>query len=604
MAQPLPRRNEVDPAFTWDLQAAYPTEAAFEEDLRSAADDLGALKAYQGRLGESASTLGDFFAAFWPLLIKLQRLRIYATMPLAVDQSDQAARVVAGKFQALAARFASELAFIEPELLGIGAARLASFRAEDPRLAEMSRYFERVEANREHVRSAEVESLLGRAADPFSAFERAYNSLANGELAFAPVEHEGQVHEVERSSYPALRMSPDRELREKAYDSYSQAFLSYKDTLTDLYVGRIKQANFLAKARGYEDTLAEQLVPREVPREMLTNVLDVCAKNVGVWHRYWEARRRLLKVDRLEEWDIFAPLAPTAPELPYEQAIQYIVDGMAPLGDEYVTPMRKGLLEDRWVDVYPNRGKRDGAFATRFYRGQSYIMMSYQNDLESMSTLAHELGHAMHSRLMDVVQPPATANYAMVVAETASNFNQALVRSHLLSVTTDPVQRLAVLEEAFYNFHRYFFIMPTLVRFELEAHQAVERGEGVTANSLIGSMQRLFQEGYGDSIQADERTGITWAQFGHLYVPFYTFQYSVGIAAAAALAEEVRVGHERGDTEPAERYLDFLKAGSSLPPVELFRRAGIDMTTPGPIEKAFEVLEGHVAELEALAGQV
>ncbi len=600
MATPLPDRKDVDPAFTWNLQAAYETEAAFEADLASADQDLTRLTGFEGRLGEGATVVADFFDAYWPTLEKLQRLRIYATMPLAVDQNDQEGRARAGRFQALAARFSTDLAFVQPELLALGSERLAGFQAQEPRLGDLKRYFERLEEGRPHVRSAEVEDVIGRAADPASAFERAYNSLANGELPFKAVEHDGQTYEVARSTYPSLIASPDRALREKAYDSYTRAFLGHKDTLTDLYVGRIKHSVFTARVRGFEDTVAEQLQPREVPREVLTNVLDVFQKNLGVWHRYWEARRKLLGVEKLAEWDVFAPLADTPP-LPYAQAIEHVLAGMAPLGDEYLTPLRKGLLTERWVDVYPNRGKRDGAFATRFYRGQSYIMMSYQNNLESMSTLAHELGHAMHSKLMDARQPLANANYAMIVAETASNFNQALVRSHLLSVTTERQARLAILEEAFHNFHRYFFIMPTLVRFELETHQAAERGEGLTAQRLVSTMQRLYQEGYGSAIEADERTGITWAQFGHLYMPFYTFQYAVGIAAAAALAADVRAGFERGDDEPARRYLEFLKAGSALKPLDLFRAAGVDMATPAPIEKAFAVVEGHVRELEELA---
>jgi oligoendopeptidase F len=224
-------------------------------------------------------------------------------------------------------------------------------------------------------------------------------------------------------------------------------------------------------------------------------------------------------------------------------------------------------------------------------------MMSYQGDLESMSTLAHELGHAMHGVLLDEAQPLVYANYSMVMAETASNFNQALVRSHLLDTLTRPQERLAVLEEAFYNFHRYFFIMPTLVRFELAIHQAVERGEGLTSTKLNDIMRELFQEGYGSAITADERTGVTWAQFGHLYVPFYTFQYAAGIAAAAALADDVH----RGVDGAVERYLTFLRVGSARPPVDALKDAGIDLTTSAPIEKAFGVLEGYVSELEAIA---
>ncbi|MFO7545208.1 MAG: M3 family metallopeptidase [Trueperaceae bacterium] len=392
-------------------------------------------------------------------------------------------------------------------------------------------------------------------------------------------------------------MSTDRDLRRKSYASYSDGFLSYRNTLADLYLGRVKQSVFWARVRGYPSTVEEQLTPREVPRAVLEAVVNTFQANLGVWHRYWAARRALLGLERHEEWDVFAPLSPNPPSVPYQQAVEYILEGMAPLGSDYLEPLRRGLLEERWVDVYPNRGKRDGAFATRAYGSQPYILMSFQGDLESMSTLAHELGHAMHSQLMDREQPLPYANYAMMAAETASNFNQALVRSHLLGKLTAPEERLAVLDEAFYNFHRYFFIMPTLVRFELEVHQAVERGEGLTADKLGAIMQRLFQEGYGDEITATERTGITWAQFGHLYMPFYTFQYAAGISAAAALADDVHAGKDGA----AERYLAFLRAGSSVPPVDALRAAGVDMTTPEPIERAFGVVEGYVQELEALA---
>ncbi len=600
---PLPTRAELDPAFTWNLAATYENDAGFDTDVAAAEAEIGRLAAFQGQFSNSAGTLADFFDAYWPLITTLQKLRIYSTLPLNADQGDQEARAKAGLFQTLVSRFSTQLAFVEPELLALGSDRLQAFLASEPRLQHLERYFERLEAERPHVRSLEVEEVLGRLSDPFSAVERAYNSLANGELPFKPVEHGGVEHVVERSTYPALRMSTDRELRELAYDSYSEGFLSHQDTFTDLYLGRVKQSVFSANVRSYASTVEEQLDPKEVPRAVLDNVLTVFQANLGVWHRYWEARRKLLGVEKLRESDVFAPLSPRAAPLPYSTAVEYIVEGMAPLGSEYGDKMKRGLESERWVDVYPNRGKRDGAFATRAYGGQPYIMMSYQDDLESMSTLAHELGHAMHSQLMDAAQPHANANYSMMVAETASNFNQALVRSRLLQRFTAPTERLAVLEEAFYNFHRYFFIMPTLVRFELEVHQAVERGEGLTAKRLNDIMRGFFQEGYGDVIEADERTGITWAQFGHLYVPFYTFQYAAGIAAAAALASEVREGYDAGNHEPAERYLNFLRAGSALKPVDLMRVTGVDMTTAAPIEKAFAVVEGYVSELEDLAAE-
>ncbi|HEX7002692.1 MAG TPA: oligoendopeptidase F [Trueperaceae bacterium] len=600
----LPTRDQLDPRFTWNIESLYPDEQAYRDEFEIAERDIEKLRSYRGRLGESSATLADFMDEYWRMVARIQKLGLYANLPVSVDQGNQEARGRAGRFQGLAVRWSTAVAFVQPELLEIGHDRLQEFMRQEQRLGYLERYFEKLEKNRAHVRSQEVEDILGRLNDPFGAIERAYNSLANGEIEFAPVTTEdgpnkGQVYEVGRSSYPRLRMSTDRELRRKAYASYSDGFLSYRNTFTDLYLGRVKQSVFWSRVRGYESTVEEQLEPREVPRAVLDAVVETFRKNIGVWHRYWAARRKILGVDRHEEWDIFAPLSPNPPTVPYRQAIDWIVEGMKPLGEEYVEPMRRGLLEERWTDVYPNRGKRDGAFAARAYESQPFIMMSYHDDLESVSTLAHELGHAVHGVLLGEAQPLPYANYSMMMAETASNFNQALVRGYLLEQLSDEDSRLAVLDEAFYNFHRYFFIMPTLVRFELAVHEAVERGEGLTANRLGEIMQGLFQEGYGDEIATSERTGITWAQFGHLYVPFYTFQYAAGIAAAAALAEDVRSGRPGA----VERYLTFLRAGSSVPPVDALRAAGVDMTTAAPIERAFGQLEGYVAQLEELAAK-
>lgn len=596
--QPLPARSEVDPAFTWDLTALYPTPEAYRAEFARAEQELTSLAAFRGQLGKNAGALGEFMDAYWDSLGRMARLRAYANLPVSVDQGDAPARAEAGRFQALAARFASAVAFVQPELLAIGSATLEAWQAEDERLAKLARYFERLETAKDHIRSAEVETLLGATSDAFGAAERAYNALANGEIAFGYAsDASGAEHEVARSTQPALRASRDRTLRRNAHAAFSDGFLKFSDTLTELYLGRVKQSVFTSRARGYASTVEEQLKPREVPLSVLDAVVDTFSANLGVWHRYFAARRRLLGVDKLEEADLFAPLGKEEFPVSYQTAIDWIVAGMAPLGEDYVGKMRRGLERDRWVDVYPNRGKRDGAFANHPPGARPYIMMSYQGDLASLSTLAHELGHAMHGVLMHEVQPLAYTTYAMVVAETASNFNQALVRSHLLETLTDPAGRLAVLEEAFQNFHRYFFIMPTLVRFELAVHGAVERGEGLTSGRLNEIMRSLYQEGYGEEIVADERTGITWAQFGHLYVPFYTFQYAAGIAAAAALADDVY----RGVDGAAERYLAMLRAGASVSPIEAWEIAGLDFTTAEPIERAFAVLESHVAELESLA---
>jgi oligoendopeptidase F len=271
---------------------------------------------------------------------------------------------------------------------------------------------------------------------------------------------------------------------------------------------------------------------------------------------------------------------------------------MSPLGEEYCEPMRHGMLNERWVDVYPNVGKRSGAYSSGFYGTNPFILMSHIDDLESMSTLAHEIGHSMHSYLSRKHQPQVYSRYGLFAAEVASNFNQAMVRAHLLEKNKDPNFQIAVLEEAMYNFHRYFFLMPILARWELEMHTRVERGEALTADSMITHMAELFREGYGPEVEIDEpRVGITWAQFStHLYSNYYVYQYSTGISAANALADRVLKGGESA----AEDYKKFLRAGGSVFPLDALKLAGIDMTSPEPVERAFNVLEGHIDRLERL----
>jgi len=327
------------------------------------------------------------------------------------------------------------------------------------------------------------------------------------------------------------------------------------------------------------------------------NLIDVFKKNLPTWHRYWRVRREALGVEELHPYDIWAPLSGNRPKVEYERGVQLICEGLAPLGEEYVETVRRGCTVDRWVDVYPNRGKQGGAFSSGAPGTHPFIMMSYTDEVFSMSTLAHELGHSMHSYLTWQHQPVLYAEYGMFVAETASNFHQAMVRAHLLETIQDPAFQLAVIEEAISNFHRYFFIMPTLARFELEVHQREERGAGMSADDMIELMADLFSEGYGGEVHVDRpRVGITWATFLHLYIDYYVFQYATGISAANALARRVR----SGTPDAVESYLSFLKSGNALYQVDALKLAGVDMTTPEPVEAAFEVLAGFVDRLEKL----
>ena len=362
-------------------------------------------------------------------------------------------------------------------------------------------------------------------------------------------------------------------------------------------ITQIKQDVFNVRARGNESSLHASLEPDKIPVEVYHNLLEVFKKNLPTWHRYWRLRKDIMNVDKFHVYDIKAPLTTEKPHVSFKQAVEWISEGLAPLGEEIVKLIQKGALEQRWVDRVRNKGKRQGAFTNATAETYPFIMMSWADDVFSLSTLSHELGHALHSYYSWKTQPYIYGRYTLFEAEVASNFNQAMVRDYLFRTQTDREFQIALLEEAMSNYHRYFFIMPTLARFELETHTMVEEGKPLSADSMIDLMARLFKEGYGDEVEYDhDRIGITWAQFGHMYRNYYVYKYTTGISGAHALAKPILAG----DQDAVKRYHQFLRAGGSKYPTENLKQTGVDLTKPEPVESAFNYLAGLVDRLEKL----
>jgi oligoendopeptidase F len=452
------------------------------------------------------------------------------------------------------------------------------------------------------VRSSEIEEVLGLARDPLGAARETHGVLVDTDLTFGPA-HSSEGAEIEpaQGNISALLSDPDRETRRTAWESYADAHLAVKHTLANCLSAGVKQDVFFTRTRRYPSSLEAALEPNSIPIQVFYNLIETYKKHLPTWHRSWKVRRAALGYEKLHVYDIKAPLTSREESVPYMQAVEWITKGMRPLGDEYVETLRRGATTERWVDVYPNQHKTSGAYSTGWPGTHPFILMSYTDDIFSMSTLAHELGHSMHSYFSSRDQPFIYAHYGLFVAEVASNFNQAMVRAYLLKEHSDPEFQIMLIEEAMSNFHRYFFIMPTLARFELEIHERVEQGGALTADDLMSLMTELFREGYGGEVEIDEdRIGITWGQFpNHLYANFYVYQYATGISGAHALAE--RILH--GESEAAERYLSFLRAGGSLFPLDALRLAGVDMTSTEPVERAFGVLSRMIDQLEELVGQ-
>jgi oligoendopeptidase F len=598
----IPAREDVPVEHTWDAGSIFPSPAAWEEEFRSVEHRLPDLAEFRGHLAGGPATLADWFAAAEAVDAAFSRLNVYSEMFFAVDSADQTASGRQDRCRGLGSRVDAATSFAEPELLAIGVDKLRAWARGEPRLALYEHYFDILERKRDHVRSAEVEELLSQAADPFGTAASIHGVLANADLAFAPASaQDGDQNEVAQGTINALLASTDREVRRNAWESYADAHLAVKNTMAACIVAGVKRDVFVARARRYPSALEAALSPNHIPLAVFHNMLDTFRRNIPTWHRYWAVRRRALGLDRLHVYDTRATLTRGQGPVSYGKAVEWILEGVAPLGAEYTEALRRGVLEQRWVDIYPNKGKRMGAFSMSAHGTHPFIFMSFNDDIFSMSTLAHEIGHSMHSYYAKATQPIVYAPYGLFVAEVASNFHQALVRAHLLATNPDPAFQVSVIEEAMANFYRYFFVMPSLARFELEVHERVERGEALSADALNGLMADLMIEVYGDEVELRpgdrDRIGSTWAQFHtHLYSNFYVYQYATGIAGANWLAERVMAG----EAGAAENYLAFIRAGGSLFPLDALRLAGVDMTRREPVETAFAVMASMVERLEQL----
>ncbi|MBN1666165.1 MAG: oligoendopeptidase F [Anaerolineales bacterium] len=598
----LPLRSEVPLEETWNLESIFPDITAWETALQQVNAQIPPIAAFEGQLGQGPAQLADFMVASEQAVTLGMQVMVYAMLAQSVDVGDQQAASRAGQARAVMTRLRAATAFTEPELMGIGFDTLFHWTEIEPRLSIYKQYFQELQEQAEHVRSAEVEQVLALASEPLGfSTSNAYSALTNIELPFkAATDEEGKEHEIGQSSIGALITHRDRQVRRTGFENYNDAYLQFKNTLAAIQTQALQRDVFNSRVRHYQSALEASMKPNHIPTEVFHNLIATFQKNLPTWHKYWRIRRAALGFDSFHVYDIKAPLTQTKIEVPFDRAVDWICAGMAPLGKEYVEILRAGCTTNRWVDRALNKGKRQGAFSSGAYDTQPFIMMSYSDDVFSLSTLAHELGHSMHSYYTRRAQPFVYGRYSLFVAEVASNFNQALVRDYLFQTQPDPAFQLALIEEAMSNFHRYFFIMPTLARWELEMHERVEQGAPVNAQIMTERCADLFAEGYGKEVSYErDRIGITWAQFGHMYMNFYVYQYATGISGAHALADRI-LANEAG---AVDRYLEFLSAGSSVYPLDALQRAGVDLTSPAPVEAAFNVLAEIVDRLEVLVEQ-
>ena len=600
MANTVPPRSKMDKKFTWNAESVFASLDVWEKEVNQILEDISKVKVYQGRLAEGPSVLLDALNTAYSLVSRAQTASMYAGFSYAVDATNQQAAGMRGKAQGMAGQVLSAVSFLQPEILAIGKDKLDQWIAQSSKLEVFQHNFNDLFRKQAHVRSVEVEELLGLASDPLSGPANSTSMLTNADFKFKPIkDSKGKIIDVTQGNYDTQLMHlPDRKARKAAYQTYMDKYVEHKNTLASNLANSIKANVFYMRARKHENTLAASLFDLNIPTDVFYNLINTFKKNLPVWHRYFEIRRKVLGLKKFSYYDMWAPISKKKVKVPFEKAVDLICESLAPMGREYVETVRQGCLKERWVDVYPNQGKGHGAFSWGSQGTHPFIMMSYTDEITSMSTLAHELGHSMHSYLTWKNQPFVYSEYSLFAAEVASNFHQAMMRGHLLNSIKDKNFQLGLIEEAVGgNFFRYFFQMPTLARFELETHQRAERGEPLTADSMIDLMANLFAEGFGPNFDMDrERVGMTWATFGHLFSDYYVYAYATGISGANALAGRIL----RGEPNSVDNYLGFLKSGSSDYSLNVLKKAGVDLTTPKAVEETFAVMESYIDRLEKL----
>lgn len=595
-AKKIPERSEIDQQYTWRVEDLYPSDEAWETAFARLREKIPALAAYQGRLGESAGTLLEFITLNIEAGEEMARLANYAQRKYDQDTRVAAYQALAGRIMALSVEMDAALSFVTPELIRLDQDTLERFYADQPALELYRRFFTILASKREHILSDAEEKLLAAAGEVAAAPEDVYSKLTSADLKFPDaVDSEGAPHPVTDSSYVPLLMSGDRTLRRSAFESMFTGYGSIKNALAATLGGQMKSALFYANARKYPNTLAAALDGTRVPESVYRNLVDTVNRNLPKLHRYVSLRKKLLGVDELHMYDIYTPMVANAARvIPYEQAKTTVYEALAPLGERYREILQRGF-DERWIDVYENVGKRSGA-----YSGGSmphpYVLLNQKDDLDSMFTLAHEMGHSLHTFLSAEKQPPVYRDYVIFVAEVASTCNEALLMEYLLARTQDRTERAFLINHFLDQFKGTLYRQTQFAEFELRLGQLTAQGETLTADLLCQEYAALNARYYGPNMVQDEQIALEWARIPHFYYNYYVYQYATGYSAAIALSRRILK-----EGEPAVRdYLDFLAGGSSKDPIDLLKGAGVDMASPQPVEDALALFDSLIDEMETL----
>ena len=592
----VPERDELDDEYKWDLESIYATDEDWEEGFEALQAKLSDLEAYEGRLTEDGDTLLEALELRDDIYREAEKVSSYARMRSDEDTRDQDYQALRARGQSLMADVSSATSFFDPELQDCTREELQAMVEETPGLEEYEHYFDDVLRMKPHTRSAEVEELLSDLGEVFGAPSDAYSMLTDADLEFPTVEDpDGDDVEISQANFTKLLKEQDREFRQTVHEEFYETIGGVRNTIGSTMKSQMKRDVKLAEARNYDTARQAALDDGNIPTEVYDTLVDTVDDNLDKLHRHADLKRQALGVDELEMWDLYMPIVDSeSPEIGYEEAREHVVEAVAPLGEDYQQRVAEGL-DSNWVDVYENRGKRSGAYSGGTYDTQPFILLNYQDDISSMFTLAHELGHSLHSQYTSEEQPYVYSQYEIFVAEVASTVNEALLVNHLLDTVEDDHFRRHILNEYLERFRSTLYRQTLFADVEQRLHQLTQDGEALTpdrVDEVYGERKRAY---YANA-NVDDHIEREWMRIPHFYYNFYVFQYATGISAAVALVQDIL-----DEGQPAaDRYLDFLQRGSSEYPLELLRDAGVDMSTSEPIERALGVYDDYLGEAEDL----
>lgn len=599
MANVVKERKELDPQFQWDLSSLYETDEAFEADLVKLPALVEKVAGFQGTLN-TATNIRAYMDAETKLDALLSNLYCYANLRRSEDTRNETAqnmylRIYSGYVQAMSA-----LAFAVPEILSLSEEQLEEI-SNAPELEPYAVNMKKLLRRKPHTLSGAEETLLASFGEVLGAPGEIADNLQDADMVFAPaLNAEGEEQEVTGSSYILLQTSSDRTLRKNSFEQFYKGYKEHNNTFAAVYSANVKSATVEAKVRHYDSSRAMYMAGENVPVAVYDNLIQAVRDNMDAMYDYVSFRKELLGVEELHYYDVYAPLVGGSKKTyTYEQAKEMVLSAVAPLGEDYVETVR-GAFADRWLDVYPNKGKAGGAFSSGTYTSNPFILTNFTGTLDSVSTIAHEMGHSMHTHYSNTTQPQQYAQYTIFVAEVASTVNENLLITQLLKNATDPKERLSLLNQYLDNFKATVYRQTMFAEFEREAHAAAERGEALTPDFLNTLYDGLIHDYFGPNLVVDEQVGLEWSRIPHFYSPFYVYKYATSYCASMALSEAILTGKPGA----VESYRKFLTLGGSMDPLEELKVAGVDLTTPEPINVALSKFRSVLEEARQCAQQL